>query len=130
MGKWVWAMMMIGVAVEFATGIATLVVVPIHRPNGWFPARGEAAYFIHAGLGGVLTLGALCLVMVAPRQRLARAGVLIGLAGLLLGAIGGTLAAYHPSRVAGLLLMLVGTLVAFFGYLMPLAEPDEDWQRD
>jgi hypothetical protein len=48
----------------------------------------------------------------------------IGLAGLALGAAGGILAVYHASRFAGLALMFVGTMVAFFGYLLPLIEPD------
>ncbi len=116
--------MMVGVGVEFVTGVVALVLVPVGRPDGWLPERGEVAYLVHAGLGGVLTLTAMCLVLVAPRERIGHAGVVIGLAGLALGAGGGMLAAYHPSRFAGLVLMLVGTLVAFFGYLMPLAEPE------
>jgi len=118
-------MMMIGIGVEVATGVAALVLVPVGRPDGWLPKEGEVAYLTHAGLGGVLVLAAVSLVLVAPPQGIGRAGVLIGLAGLLLAAGGGMLAAYHPSRFAGLLLMLVGALVAFFGYLMPLAEPQE-----
>ena len=53
-----------------------------------------------------------------------RAGIVIGLAGLALGAGGGVFAVYHASRFAGLALMFVGSLVAFFGYLLPLVEPD------
>jgi hypothetical protein len=122
-GRWVWVTMMIGIGVEFVTGVVTLVVVPLGRPDGWLPNRGEVAYVIHASLGGALTLAAMCLVLVAPRQRIGRAGVLIGLAGLAVAATGGIVAAYHPSRFVGLLLMLVGTFVAFLGYLMPLADP-------
>ena len=77
---------------------------------GGSPCRAEVAYLVHAGLGGILTLAALCLLHVAPRERIGRAGVRIGLAGLVLGACGGMLTAYHPARWAGLLLMLVGTL--------------------
>ena len=116
--------MMIGVGVELVAGIVALVVVPVRRPDGWLPGQGETAYLIHAGLGGVLTLAAMFLVVAAPRGRMTRAGTLIGLAGLALGAGGGILAVYHPSRMAGLVLMLVGTVVAFFGYLIPLAEPE------
>lgn len=124
MVKWVWVMMMIGIGVEFATGVAALAVVPVDRPDGWFPTGGEVAYLIHAGLGAVLMLVTLSLVLVVPEQGIVRVGVFIGLAGLALGAVGGSLTAYHPSRFVGLLLMLVGTLVAFFGYLIPLAEPE------
>ncbi len=116
---------MIGVGAEFLTGVAALLTVPVDRPNVWLPVRGEVVYLVHASLGGVLTLAALCLVRLAPGERIGRAGVQIGLAGLVLGACGGMLTAYHPSRWAGLLLMLVGTLVAFLGYLLPLADPDQ-----
>ncbi len=124
LGKRVWVLMMIGVGVELVAGIVALLVVPVRRPDGWLPRQGETAYLIHAGLGGVLTLAAMCLVLVASPGRMTRAGALIGLAGLALGAGGGILAVYHPSRVAGLVLMLAGTVVAFFGYLIPLAEPE------
>ncbi len=130
LGKWVWILMMIGVGVELVAGIVALVVVPVRRPDGWLPGQGETAYLIHAGLGGVLTLAAMFLVVAAPRGRMTRAGTLIGLAGLALGAGGGILAAYHPSRTAGLVLMLAGTVVAFFGYLIPLAEAESQLEPE
>jgi hypothetical protein len=123
-GRWVWIVMMIGLGLELAIGIVGLVVVPLHRSNGWIPGKGAAIYLIHAVLGGILTLVAMWLVTVSPRERVVRAGIAIGLAGLVLGAAGGILAVYHASRFAGLALMFVGTLVAFFGYLLPLIEPD------
>jgi hypothetical protein len=123
-GRRVWIMMMIGLGLELAIGIVALVVVPVHRSNGWVPGKGTAIYLIHAVLGGILTLVAMWLVTVSPRERIVRAGIVIGLAGLVLGAAGGILAVYHASRFAGLVLMFVGTLVAFFGYLLPLIEPD------
>ena len=55
-------------------------------------------------------------------SKFARLGARIGLAGLVLGAIGGTLAVSHAWRLTGLGLMLVGALVAFFGYVVPLAD--------
>jgi hypothetical protein len=116
--------MMIGVGAEFVTGVAALLAVPVDRSNGWLPVQGQVAYLVHAGLGGVLTLAALWLVHLAPHERIGRAGVRIGLAGLVLGACGGMLTAYHPTRWAGLVLMLMGTLAAFLGYLLPLADPD------
>ena len=125
-GRWVWIMMMIGIGFEFAIGVVGLVVVPVHRSNGWVPGRGATIYLVHAVLGGILTLVAMWLVTVSPRERIVRAGIVIGLAGLVLGAAGGILAAYHASRLAGLALMFVGTLVAFFGYLLPLLEPDPE----
>jgi hypothetical protein len=124
-GRWVWALMMIGIGAEFLTGVVAVLAVPVDRSNGWLPVQGEVAYLIHAGLGGILTLAALGLLHLAPRERIGRAGVRIGLAGLVLGACGGMLTAYHPARWAGLLLMLMGTLVALLGYLMPLADPGQ-----
>jgi hypothetical protein len=116
--------MMIGIGAEFLTGVAALLAVPVGRSSGWLPVQGEAAYLVHACLGGVLTFAALGLVHLAPQERIGRAGVRIGLAGLVLGACGGMVTAYHPFRWAGLLLMLMGTLVALLGYLLPLADPD------
>ena len=125
-GRWVWILMMIGLGLESAVGIVALLVVPAHRSSGWVPGNGATVYLIHAVLGGILTLVAMWLVTVSPRQRIVRAGIVIGLAGLALGAAGGILAVYQASRFAGLALMFVGTLVAFFGYLLPLIEPDPE----
>jgi hypothetical protein len=123
-GRWVWILLMIGIGLELTLGIVALVAVPFHRPDGWVPGQGRAIYLIHALLGGILTLVAMWLVTVAPRQRVVRAGIVVGLVGLGLGAGGGILAVYHSSRFAGLALMFVGSLVAFFGYLIPLIEPE------
>jgi len=116
--------MMIGIGLELALGIVALVAVPVHRPNGWVPAQGRAIYLIHALVGGILTLVAMWLVTVAPRQRVVRGGIVIGLVGLALGAAGGIIAVYHSFRFCGLALMVAGTVVAFFGYLIPLIEPE------
>ena len=39
-----WIAMSVATGVEFLLGIAGLVVVPLGRPSGWLPARGEALY--------------------------------------------------------------------------------------
>ena len=122
--RWVWVLMMIGIGLELTLGIVALVAVPFQRPDAWVPGQGRAIYLVHALLGGILTLVAMWLVTVAPRRRVVRAGIFIGLVGLGLGAGGGILAVYHSSRFAGLALMFVGSLVAFFGYLIPLLEPE------
>jgi hypothetical protein len=115
--------MMIGVVVEFALGIGCLVLFPVGRPDQWLPAQNKLVYVAHVALGGVLTIGALVIVlMVLDGSKFARLGARIGLAGLVLGAVGGTLAVSHPWRLTGLGLMLVGALVAFFGYVIPLAD--------
>ena len=66
------------------------------------------------------------LLTVVPRERVVRAAIFIGSVGLFLGAGGGILAVYRSSRFAGLGLMFAGSLIAFFGYLIPLIEPDPD----
>ena len=115
--------MLIALGLEFALGVLFFLLVPVDRPDQWLPSQGRAVYVAHAGLGGMLAIGALVIFVVASHGgRIVRLGAQIGLVGLLLGAGGGTLAAFHPWRLAGMGLMLVGTFVAFFGYLIPLLE--------
>jgi hypothetical protein len=107
------------VGVEFALGIGTLVVVPYDRPDVWVPGRGQLLYLTHAVLGGVLGLGAVLLLLVAPRaQRLARLGATVGFAGVLLAAAGGVASVDRATRLLGVGLMLAGTIVGGFGYLI------------
>lgn len=121
--RWVCVVMMIGVVIEFALGIGCLVLFPVGRPDQWLPAQNKGVYVAHAVLGGLLTISALVIVLRAlDGSKFARVGARIGFGGLVLGAVGGTLAASHPWRLTGLGLMLVGTLVAFFGYVVPLAD--------
>jgi len=115
--------MLIALGLDFVLGVASLLLVPVGRPDGWLPPQGRAVYVVHAGLGGMLGIGALVIFVVASHgSRIVRLGAQIGLVGLLLGAGGGILAAFHPWRLTGMGLMLVGTFVAFFGYLIPLLE--------
>ncbi len=115
--------MMIGVVVEFALGVACLALLPVGRPDQWLPAQSRGVYVAHAVLGGLLTVGALTILMrVLGGSRFVRLGAQIGLSGLVLGAAGGLLSVWHPWRLAGMGLMLVGALVAFFGYVIPLAD--------
>jgi hypothetical protein len=123
-GRWVWIAMMISVGIEFALGVACLALFPIRRPDQWLPSQSKTVYSAHAVLGGVLAIASVAIVMtVASNQRFVRLGAQAGLVGLLFAAVGGMLSVWHPWRLAGMGLMLVGSLVAFFGYLIPLAEP-------
>jgi hypothetical protein len=107
------------VGVELALGIGTLVVVPYGRPDVWLPARGHLLYLTHAALGGVLGLGSVVVLLGARRAaRIAHLGAIVGLVGVLLAAAGGVASVDHPTRLLGVGLMLVGALVAGFGYLM------------
>ena len=130
LGRWVWIAMMIGIGLELVCGIVALLIVPVQRPSAWAPGKGLAVYLVHAVLGGILTLAAMWLLTVAPRERVVRAAISIGSVGLFLGAGGGILAVYRSSRFAGLGLMFAGSLIAFFGYLIPLIEPDPDWRNE
>lgn len=115
--------MLIALGLESALGVVSLLLVPVDRPDEWLPPQGRAVYVVHAGLGGMLGIGALVIFVVASQGgRIVRLGAQIGLVGLLLGAGGGLLTAFHPWRLTGLGLMLAGTFVAFFGYLIPLLE--------
>jgi hypothetical protein len=123
MARWVWFVMMIGVGIEFALGVACAVLIPFRRPGQWFPPQDRGVYAAHAVLGGLLATAALALVMaVLGASRFVRLGAWLGLVGLVLGAGGGMLTVTHPWRLTGMGLMFVGGLVAFFGYLIPLAD--------
>jgi hypothetical protein len=121
--RWVWFVMMIGIGIEFALGVACLVLVPVRRPDQWLPPQSRGVYVAHAVLGGLLAIGALAiLIAVLDGARFVRLGAQVGLVGLALGAGGGMLSVSHPWRLTGMGLMFVGALVAFFGYVLPLAD--------
>jgi hypothetical protein len=120
-GNRLWIAMSAATGLEFLLGMGGLVVVPLDRPSGWLPSRGEPLYIAHAVVGAVLAVGGLLLLGRAARAgRLVRLGALIGAAGLGLGVVGGVLASYHAGRLAGMGLMLVGAMVAGLGYLVPV----------
>jgi hypothetical protein len=119
----VWIAMLSGVAVEFALGVTSLVLVPTSRPDEWIPAQGKDAYLAHAVIGGILGIGALLVSLGASRDgHVVLLGAVVGLVGLLLGAAGGMLTISHSWRLAGIALMLAGVFIAFLGFLIPLAE--------
>jgi len=123
-GRWVWVTMMLGIGTEFALGVACLALLPFGRPDQWLPPQSTVVYAAHATLGGMLAIASLAIVTtLSSNQRFARLGARAGFGGLLVAAAGGTLSVWHPWRLAGSGFMFVGSLVAFFGYLIPLAEP-------
>ena len=74
----------------------------------------------------MLAIGALALFVKAlGAPRFVRLGAQIGLVGLVLGAGGGMLTVSHPWRLTGMGLMFAGALLAFFGYVIPLADVPE-----
>ena len=121
--RWVWIVMMIGIGMEFGLGVACLVLLPGSRPDEWLPAQSKGVYVAHALLGGLLGICALAILIAAlDGTRFVRLGAHIGFAGLILGAGGGMLSVSHAWRLTGMGLMLAGALLAFFGYVIPLAD--------
>jgi hypothetical protein len=121
--RWVWFVMMIGVAIEFALGIACLAFVPTGRPDQWLPPQSKGVYIAHAALGGLLGIGALTILLRARRgSRFVRFGAQAGVVGLMLGAGGGVLTVSQSWRLTGLGLMFVGAVLAFLAYVIPLAD--------
>ncbi len=111
------------VALELVLGLATLTLVPLGRPSGWLPSAGRAVYLLHSILGLPLALGAVTLlVWTRGADRIHRLSGWIGACGVALAGLGGLLAVAHPLRLLGVALMLVGPVVAGFGYLIPLFE--------
>jgi len=111
------------VGVESALGIVALVVVPFSRPSGLQLPRGAAVYLAHAILGVPLAFGAAALLARTRRSpRISRLCGRVGAAGVVIASAGGLLTAAHPLRLAGAACMLVGALIAGFGYLFPTLE--------
>jgi hypothetical protein len=111
------------VGLELVFGVAAVVLIPYDRPFTWIPAEGRLVYVIHAGVGGALGVGAVAVVLGARRASpIARQGSVTGLVGVVMAGVGGLACAAHPTRLLGVALMLVGTMVAGFGYLMMVIE--------
>ena len=55
-----WATVLaVAVGVEFLLGVMALLSVPMDRPSGWLPAKGEAVFLVHSGCGLLLMLAAI-----------------------------------------------------------------------
>jgi hypothetical protein len=108
------------VGVEFVLGIVALLFVPTGRPTGWLPNNGTTIYLVHAILGLPLTLGALTLLArVRESTHIYVLSGWIGCVGVAIAGSGGLLTVAHPLRLVGLVFMLVGPIVAGFGYMLP-----------
>jgi hypothetical protein len=115
--------MAVGLGVELVLGIGALAVVPYDRPTVWLPAREHLLYLAHATVGGVLGVGAVGLFLAGRHApRIARLATIIGVVGVLVGAGGGLASVDRPTRLLGVGLMLAGTVVAGFGYLILVIE--------
>jgi len=116
------------VGVELLLGVATLVAVPTGRPSGWLPPEGAVLYLAHALVGLPLAVGAVVLLSrVRGSSRILALTGWIGLVGVAVAGVGGVLTASHPLRIVGIALMLLGPVVAVFGYLLPVLDR---WSED
>jgi hypothetical protein len=110
----------VAVGIEFALGIATLILVPTGRPTGLVPTQGRTIFLLHAIVGVPLAAGAVLLLGATWRgPRISRLCAWIGGVGVAMSGLGGILTVAHPLRLVGIGLMLVGPVVAGFGYLLP-----------
>lgn len=118
-----WNAMALLVALELVLGVGSIVSVPFRRPNTLLPARGTALYTTHAAVGLALAAGAVgVLVLSLLAGRMARIGAVLGGVGVLIGVAGGGLASYQQTRLLGMGVMMIGTVVAGIGYLVPAME--------
>ena len=126
-----WTVMAALVGLDFLLGVAAIVSVPFGRASVWLPVKGRAVYVAHGVIGAALGAGALVLLARygSSAHRISRLGARTGVAGILVGLAGGLLAVDHPARLAGMALMLLGSLVAGIGYLMPGLEAHDRKER-
>lgn len=128
-GKAVWVALISLISLDLAVGVVALVTVPISRPAGALPHRGQLVYVVHAGIGVVLSAGALWVFSAVRRQgtrigRDLRLAATMGLVGIGAAAVGG-IATAEPGglRIVGMGLMLAGTIIAILAYVLPLMGP-------
>jgi integral membrane protein len=110
----------IAVGADLALGAATTVLVPPSRPSGLIPDKWAAVFIVHALLGIAIAAGAVVFVARVRRSsRISKLSGWIGVTGVALAGLGGMLTITHPLRLAGMIIMFLGTLLAGFGYLFP-----------
>jgi hypothetical protein len=110
------------VGVEFVLGIMTLASVPVGRPSGGVPTKGEIVFLVHAVFGFMLALASTALaIRLRAATRAARIAGWMGFSGVAIAGVGGLLTdARSLVRFTGMALMFVGAILAGFGYLVPL----------
>jgi hypothetical protein len=117
-----WATVLaLAVGFEFLLGVMALLSVPVERPSGWLPAKGEAVYLVHGCCGLLLMLAAVALIVrTRGMSRMSHISAWLGLTGVSIAGVGGVLTeATSLVRFLGMTLMLLGAVLAVFGYLVP-----------
>ena len=119
----IWSTMGLLVALELVLGVVVIVSVPFRRSAALIPAPGTWVYAAHGAVGIVLGIGALCvLVLSTAATRMGRIGAVLGVSGIGAGLVGGVLASFQTTRLLGMVVMLVGVIVAGVGYMCPSLE--------
>lgn len=114
------AVMASGVVVEMLLGVGELFVVPFGRNSSWNPRSGRLIYLPHALIGLLLAAGAIATIAItADAARQVRLAARLGAIGLFVAGVGGLAAVFHGSRLVGMAVMFVGSIVACMAYLMP-----------
>jgi hypothetical protein len=118
--KWA-TVLAVAVGFEVLLGVMALVSVPIDRSSGWLPAKGEAVYLAHGFWGLLLMLVAVALIVrTRGMSRTSHIAAWLGLVGISIAGVGGLLTeATSLVRFFGMILMLLGAVLAAFGYMVP-----------
>ncbi len=115
------------VALEVALGVGAIALLPLRRPTGWLPSEQRGIYVAHAALGVPLVIGAFVLLARTIRAtRISRLTGWIGMSGVVVAGLGGLLTVSHPLRIFGMAVMLIGAMLAGFGYVLPSIEKLQD----
>lgn len=119
-GRWA-RFLAVGVGIEIVVGVMALVAVPVGRPAGWLPARGEAVYLVHAIVGIAVTAAAAAMVTrSAGWARIPRVMSWLGLVSLLVAGGGGLLTeGTSLVRFGGIAIMGIGACLAGLCYFVP-----------
>ncbi len=120
-------MLLVLIGIDFAMGVVSLFALNASRPTGMLPHKGTAIYELHSVIAIPLVLGTGILFLRSRRASLDgdRSLVLpawLGGIGISMAAAGGMLTVLHPARLAGMALMFLGSMIAAFGYLIPILE--------
>jgi hypothetical protein len=118
-----WATLLaIAVGVEFLLGVMAVLSVPLDRPSGWLPVKGEAVFLVHSFCGLLLMVAAVGLIIrTRGLSRAAHIAGWLGFTGISLAGVGGLLTGETSLvRFFGMTLMLLGAVIAAFGYMVPV----------
>jgi integral membrane protein len=115
------------VALDVAFGIGAVALLPLHRATGFLPGEQRGIYVAHAALGLPLLVGGFVLLArTLHASRISRLTGWIGMVGIALAGVGGLITASDPLRLVGMAVMLMGAVLAAFGYALPSFEKLRD----